>query len=49
MARATNGTDFGRAAEVEWAGANNIFSGWISPSRYEPPTKFEKNFKICLS
>jgi len=49
MAWAANGPVFGRAAEVERAGAKNIFSGWISPSRYKPPTNFEKNFKICLS
>jgi len=23
--------------------ANNIFSGWTSPSRYEPPVDVEKN------
>jgi len=42
MARAANGPDFGRAA-------NNIFSGWTSPSRYEPPTDVEKTFKNVLS
>ena len=29
--------------------ANNIFSGWTSPSRYEPPSDVEKTFKIFLS
>jgi len=29
--------------------ANNIFSGWTSPSRYEPPADVEKTFKIFLS
>jgi len=43
MARtAANSPDFGRAA-------NNIFSGWTSPSRYESPADVEKNFKIFLS
>jgi len=28
--------------------ANNIFSGWISLSRYESPTNFDKTFTICL-
>ena len=35
MARAANGPDFGRAAY-------DIFSGWTSPSRYEPPADVEK-------
>jgi len=39
MAQAANGPVFGRAAD-------DIFSGWTSPSRYEPPTDVEKNFKI---
>jgi len=26
--------------------ANDIFSGWISPSRYGSPVDVEKNFKI---
>jgi len=26
--------------------AHNIFSGWILPSRYEPPANVEKNFII---
>jgi len=30
-------------------GANDIFRGWTSPSRYEPPADVEKNFKILLS
>jgi len=29
--------------------ANDIFSGWTSPSRYEPPADVEKNFKIFLN
>ena len=29
--------------------ANDIFSGWISPSRYEPPADVEKTIKIFLS
>jgi len=29
--------------------ADNIFSGWTSPSRYEPPADVEKNIKIFLS
>jgi len=49
MERADSGPVFGRAAEIERGATNNIFSGWISPSRYKPPTKFEKNFEICLS
>jgi len=24
---------------------NDIFSGWTSPSRYEPPADFEKNLQ----
>jgi len=26
--------------------ADDIFRGWISPSRCEPPANVEKNFKI---
>jgi len=37
MARTANGPDFGRAA-------NDIFSGWTSPSRYE--THVEKTFNF---
>jgi len=48
MARAANGPDFWRAAEVGRA-ANDIFSGLTSPNRYEPPADVEKNFKIFLS
>jgi len=33
MARAANGPVFGRAAEVERAGADDIYSGRTSPSR----------------
>jgi len=29
--------------------ANNIFSGWTSPSCYEQPADVEKNFKNFLS
>ena len=29
--------------------ANDIFSGWTSPSRDEPPADVEKTFKIFLS
>jgi len=29
--------------------ADDIFSGWISPSRYEPATNVEKTFKIFLN
>ena len=29
--------------------ANDIFSGWTSPSRCRPPADVEKNFKIFLS
>ena len=29
--------------------ANDIFSGWTSPSRYGPPVDVEKNFNIFLS
>ena len=29
--------------------ANDIFSGWSAPSRYEPPADVEKTFKIFLS
>ena len=32
----------------EWA-ANDIFSRWTSPSRYEQPADVEKTFKIFLS
>jgi len=39
MAWAANGPDFEQAA-------NNIFSGWTSPSRYEPPAEVEKTFTI---
>jgi len=39
MARPANGPNFGRAV-------NDIFSGWTSPSRYEPPADVEKTFKI---
>ena len=49
MARAANGPDFGRAAEVEQRAANDIFSGLTSPSRYGPPADVEKTFKIFLS
>ena len=42
MAWAANGPVFGRAAD-------DIFSGWISPSRYEPPANFEETFKNFLS
>jgi len=31
----------------EWA-ADDIFSGWTSPSCYEPPANVEKNFAIVL-
>jgi len=29
--------------------ANDIFSGWTSPRRYEPPADVEKTFKMFLS
>ena len=29
--------------------ANNIFSGWTSPSRYKSPADVEKTFKLFLS
>jgi len=48
MAWVANAPDVGRASEVERAGANDIFSGWTSPSRYEPPADVEKTFKIFL-
>ena len=43
MVRAASGPDFGRPLKLNERAANNIFSGWTSPSRYEPPAGVEKN------
>jgi len=49
MTRAANGLDLGGPLRLnEWA-ANDIFSGWTSPSRYDPPADVEKTFKSFLS
>jgi len=34
----------GRLLRLNEQAANNIFSGWTSPSRYKPPADIEKNF-----
>jgi len=46
MAQAANGPDFGRAAEFERAGTDNIFSGWILLSR--PLQFFSKLYRVAL-
>ena len=40
---------FGGPLKLDERAANDIFSGWTSPNRYEPPADVEKNFKIFLS
>jgi len=39
----------GRPLGLNERAADDMFSGWISPSRYEPPTNVEKTFEIFLS
>jgi len=40
---------FGGSLRLNERAANDIFSGWTSLSRYEPPADVEKTFKIFLS
>jgi len=49
MARAANRPVFKRPLRLNERAADDIFSGWISTSRYEPPADVEKTFKIFLS
>jgi len=49
MARAANGPNLGGPLRLYERAADNIFSGWILPSCYEPTANVEKNFTIFFS
>jgi len=49
MARAANGPVLGGPLRLSERAADDIFSGWISPSRYEPPNNIGITFTYFLS